>query len=182
MSSNNVTLKIFRFDPDKNVTPKYTTYEVPYSDGMTLHIALKYIYENLDNTLAFKDTCCYSLQCYGCLVKVDGKKVRACAMPVSPAQSLTVDPVVTSAVIRDLVVNYKTRVPTPSFKNLYSNVIAKGLCLVCGSCVDACPHKFIKLVDDKPVITTMLKQDWCPVGDTLECGECTKVCPVYQPE
>lgn len=180
MKPNNVTLKVFRFDPDKDLTPAYCSYEIPYEEGMTLHIALKYIYENMDNTLAFKDSCCYSLKCYGCLVRADGKEVRACATPVSPGQSITVDPVSTNDVIRDLVVHFRFRVPTPSFKNLYSAVISKDLCTTCGSCVDACPHNFIQLAGDKLIITTMLRQDWCPVGDTLECGECVKACPVYQ--
>ena len=182
MNSNLVTLKIFRFDPDRDITPRYKTYEVPYSDGMTVHIALKYIYENLDDTLAFKDSCCYSLQCYGCLVRLDGKQVRACASAVSPDKTYIVDPISTQAVIRDLAVNFKSRVPTPSFKNLYSAVIAKNLCTACGLCVDACPHKFIRLTGERLEIKTMVRQDWCPVGDTIECGDCVKACPVYQPE
>jgi NAD-dependent dihydropyrimidine dehydrogenase PreA subunit len=180
LNSNSVTLKIFRFDPDKDVTPRYKTYEVPYSDGMTVHIALKHIYENLDNTLAFKDSCCYSLQCYGCLVRLDGKPVRACASPVSPDKTYTIEPVSAQAVIRDLAVNFKSRVATVSFKNLYSAVISTNLCTACGSCADACPHKFIQLIGDNPVIKTMVRQDWCPVGDTIECGECVKACPVYE--
>jgi len=180
LSSNNVTLKIFRFDPDKDDCPKYSTYQFPYSDGLTVHIALKYIYENLDNTLAFKDTCCYSLQCYGCLVRVNGKAVRACATPVSPGQTITVDPVVKSAVIRDLVVNFKSRVSTQSYKDLFAAVVSPGLCTACGACVDACPHHFIKLNSDRSVLSTTIRQDWCPVGDTIECGECVKVCPVFK--
>jgi ferredoxin len=182
LNSNNITLNVFRFNPDKDVTPSYSKYEIPYDEGMTLHIALKYIYENIDNTLAFKDSCCYSLKCYGCLVSVDGKQVRACATPVSPGQTITVNPASMSDVIRDLVVNFKFRVPTPSFKNLYWDVILKDLCTTCGACVNACPHNFIQLAGDKPINTVMLRQDWCPVGDTLECGECATACPVYQPK
>lgn len=182
MSSNNVTLKVFRFNPDKDLTPAYKTYEIPYEEGMTVHIALKYLYENVDNTLAFKDSCCYSLKCYGCVVRVNGKEVRACATPVSAGQFYTIDPVSAHGVIRDLVVHAKFRMSTPSFKNLYSTVISKGLCVSCGSCTDACPHGFIRLKDDRPILTTMLRQDWCPVGDTLECGECVSACPVYQAE
>jgi len=52
----------------------------------------------------------------------------------------------------------------------------------CGLCVDACPHKFIRLTGERPEIKTMVRQDWCPVGDTIECGDCVKACPVYQPE
>lgn len=180
MSLNNVTLNIFRFDPDKDVSPRYNTYDIPYSDGMTVHIALKYIYENIDDTLAFKDTCCYSLQCYGCIVRVDDKPVRACAMPVSPGKTIKVDPVVESAVIKDLVVTFKSRVSAPSYKNLFRSVVAKGLCTACGACVEACPYEFIELKDDQPLLGTMMRQDWCPVGDTIECGECTKVCPVFE--
>jgi succinate dehydrogenase/fumarate reductase-like Fe-S protein len=178
--SKNVTLRVFRFNPDKDIASTYSSYEIPYGEGMTIHIALKYIYETLDNTLAFKDSCCYSLKCYGCVVRVNGKEVRACATPVSPGQTYTVDPVSVHGIIRDLVVHAKFRVPTPSFKNLYSAVASKGLCTACGTCVDACPHGFIQLAGDKPVITTMLRQDWCPVGDTLECGECVAACPVYR--
>jgi succinate dehydrogenase/fumarate reductase-like Fe-S protein len=181
VSSNDVTLRVFRFDPDKDRTPVHSSYEIPYEDGMTVHIALKYIYENMDDTLAFKDSCCYSLKCYGCVVRVDGKEVRACATPVFGGKTYTIDPISTSGVIRDLVVHARFRVPTPSFKNLYSAVVSSGKCISCGDCVDACPHGFIRLDDDKAVLTTMLRQDWCPVGDTLECGECVAACPVYEP-
>ena len=182
LSSTNVTLRVFRFDPNRDLTPAHSAYEIPYEEGMTLHMALKYIYENLDNTLAFKDSCCYSLKCYGCVVRVDGKEVRACATPVSPGQTVTVEPVSVHGVIRDLVVDARFRVPTPSFKNLYSAVVLKGLCAACGTCVDACPHNFIHMAGDTPVLSTMIRQDWCPVGDTLECGECAAACPRYQPE
>jgi ferredoxin len=182
LNANNIILNIFRYNPDKDVTPSYNLFEIPYEEGMTLHIALKYIYENIDNTLAFKDSCCYSLKCYGCLVRVDGKEVRACATPVVPGQQITVDPVSVGDVIRDLVVKFKLHVPTPSFKNLYWNVTSKDICTACGACVEACPHDFIKIDGDRSVLTTMLRQDWCPVGDTLACGECVKACPVYQPE
>ena len=76
MNSDNVILKIFRFDPENDTTPRYDSYEIPHEEGMTVQIALKNIYENIDNTLAYKNTFCYSMQCYGCLVKFDkGKQV-----------------------------------------------------------------------------------------------------------
>jgi succinate dehydrogenase/fumarate reductase-like Fe-S protein len=179
MSADSVVLKVFRYDPCEDITPRYKSYEIPYEEGMTVQIALKNIYENVDNTLAYKDTFCYSLQCYGCMVKLNGKRVRACATPLSRGQTVTVEPASLNAVIKDLVVNFKSTVPTLSFKNLYWNVVSTELCTSCGACINACPHEFIKMIHDIPVIQTMTRQDWCPVGDTIDCGACADACPCY---
>jgi ferredoxin len=179
MRSDTVVLKVFRYDPDRDITPRYDSYEIPYEEGMTVQIALKNIYENVDNTLAYKDTFCYSLQCYGCIVKLNGKRVRACATPLSRGQTAIVEPASIHAVIKDLAIDFKSTVPTMSFKNLYWDVISPGLCTSCGACIDACPHGFIDMMNDTPVIQTMIRQDWCPVGDTVDCGACTDACPCY---
>lgn len=173
-------LRIFRFDPDKDLLPSYREYDVPCEGFMTVQMALKYIYENIDNTLAFRDYCCGSMKCYGCIVKVNGKPARACSTVVLPGQKITVDPIEVHAIIRDLVVAFKNKVASPSFKDLYREIVKAGKCTACNACVNACPYNLIQIFDDKPVISALVNQDYCPVGDTIECGKCAFACPEYQ--
>lgn len=57
------------------------------------------------------------------------------------------------------------------FPQLYENVIARGLCTACGTCVGACPVNALDWVfeDDEPVPRL--------VGECCQCGNCNAVCP-----
>lgn len=118
------------------------------------------------------------MRCLGCVVNINGKSARACSTVILPGQEITIEPVSKSAVIRDLVVNFKANVATPSFKDLYWNVIQSGKCNVCEACVVACPYGLINLKNDKPILSALMRQDWCPLGDTLECEKCVASRPI----
>ena len=52
-------VKIKRFDPALDKEPRYQTYEVPAEGWMKHKVVdtLRYIYENIDPTLAFREPC-----------------------------------------------------------------------------------------------------------------------------
>jgi len=81
----------------------FQNYSVPFSEGLTLLGALRYIAADLDPTLAFRDNHCGRGVCTACLVKVDGSVQRACCTLLSPGSAYRVEPANT-AVIRDLAV------------------------------------------------------------------------------
>ena len=97
MSSEPVNLKIFRFDPDVDQAPTYKSYQVPYTEGLLLLTAIKYIRDNLDETLAFRDYCCGCSWCLSCTMMVNGKGMRTCSraltrrlvLSISTAMSLS---------------------------------------------------------------------------------------------
>ena len=63
--------------------------------------ALRYIYENLDPTLAFRSSCQAGL-CMACLMRIDGRVDFACRTYLRPEMKL--EPLPGRRLIRDLVV------------------------------------------------------------------------------
>ena len=76
-----VTLIIERTDKGKQ------EYQVPHFEGMTMLVALRYIHDNLDPTLAFRNYHCGRGVCVTCVVRMNGKKLRACSAPLESQQT-----------------------------------------------------------------------------------------------
>jgi succinate dehydrogenase/fumarate reductase-like Fe-S protein len=104
MNSTNIETKIFRFNPLQDTQPYFDTYTVPYREGMTITSLLRYVYEELDPTLAFRYYRCGRGFCSHCRVKVNGKTVKACSTILTEGQDVIIEPANINAVIRDLVV------------------------------------------------------------------------------
>lgn len=97
-------IKIQRFDPGVDKEPRYQTYEVPPEGWVDRKVVdtLRYIFENIDSTLAFREPCRQRL-CGACMVIMNKKPVLACdAMSV---QEMVIEAVGKYPVIRDLVVD-----------------------------------------------------------------------------
>ena len=73
---------------------------------MTLLMALRYIYEKIDNSLAFRDYCCGAgPACGSCLLNVNGKLAFSCSIILKGNEKYTVEPVPNFQVVKDLVVD-----------------------------------------------------------------------------
>jgi len=95
-------VKIFRFDPGKDKKPRFQTFkDVPYA-GMRVTDVLNYIYQNLDQSLAFRYSCRAGL-CGVCLLEVNGKACLSCHRIAE--KEMTIEPPSQYAVIKDLVVD-----------------------------------------------------------------------------
>ena len=94
-----IKVKCFRFDPKKDESPYYDTFEVPLIGSMSIQDCLLYIRENLDPSLAFFVNCRLGF-CRRCLVRVNGKSCLACLTDAE--DDFTVEPVLKDKVIRDL--------------------------------------------------------------------------------
>ena len=75
-------------------------YQVPVEAGESVLNVLHHIYDSLDPTLAFQCSCRIGL-CDACLVRVNGKVVRACTTRADG--DMLIEPYKDSARIRDLV-------------------------------------------------------------------------------
>ena len=76
-------------------------YQVPVEPGESVLGVLQYIYDHLDPTLTFSCSCRIGL-CSACLMRVNGKVVRACTTLVDG--DTLIEPYKDDALIRDLVV------------------------------------------------------------------------------
>jgi succinate dehydrogenase/fumarate reductase-like Fe-S protein len=104
-----VQLKIFRFNPTIDAIPYYTSYTLPWTEGLTLLAAIRKIYIDTDRTLAFRNYYCGRGLCGGCRVTVNGTATKACHVVLEPRSEYTVDPLKGYPVIRDLVVDFGIR-------------------------------------------------------------------------
>ena len=95
-----IKARIYRFDPKKDKKPHFDAFEVPYIDRMSVLGVLTYVYENLDRSLAFYQSCRGS-RCYGCSVRVNGKTGLACTTYAT--KTMTIEPVPKLPVVRDLL-------------------------------------------------------------------------------
>lgn len=96
------TVKLFRFDPEVDTKPRYSRFKVPYK-GYTVVKVLLYIYENLDDTFAFRWACTQAF-CRCCVVSVNGRPVLGCMEPAS--KNMKIEPHPKFKVIKDLIVDF----------------------------------------------------------------------------
>jgi succinate dehydrogenase/fumarate reductase iron-sulfur protein len=94
-----ITVECFRFNPEEDSEPTYKKYEIPFVEDSSVLDALRYIYENLDPSLAFYSSCRRGV-CARCNIRVNGKPCLACGEKVMG--DLRLEPVKTDKVIRDL--------------------------------------------------------------------------------
>ncbi len=99
-----VRAKIARYSPEDN--KKWVEeFKIPYSEGMTFQTLLRYIYENIDPTLSFRDYRCGRGVCNTCRIKANGKAIKPCGVPVEAGSEVLLEPA-GSKVIKDLVISY----------------------------------------------------------------------------
>ncbi len=102
MTTKELTVTLFRFDPKTDAEPAYRTYRVPAEPGMSAMNALDYIYQNLDPTIAYFDHAGCALGiCARCTGKINGKAGLLCQTEVTG--DVTIEPITKDRVIRDLV-------------------------------------------------------------------------------
>ncbi len=97
-----VRVKILRCSP-KDKRHRIDTFQVPYRPGMTIQTAIRYIYENRDPSLAFRDFRCGQGVCKTCCMKVNGRVLRSCETLIRQEQEVFVEPA-NDRIIKDLVV------------------------------------------------------------------------------
>jgi fumarate reductase iron-sulfur subunit len=102
MQNGHIEVEVFRYDPGYDIEPRYETYMVPKTRGMTVLEALKYIYDN-QAPIAFRYSCRHNV-CGTCGVMVNGKPSLACATTAAP--KIRVEPLKGFPIVRDLAVDF----------------------------------------------------------------------------
>lgn len=102
-----VTFKIFRFDPEKDAVPYYQEYKLGLEPGITLLNCINKIKWEQDQSLAYRMSCGSAI-CGSCAMKANGHALLACKTQAGPLVKngmIQVDPIGNCEVIRDLVVD-----------------------------------------------------------------------------
>ncbi len=150
---------VFRYNPEKDATPRYQEYEVTVEKGTTVLRALRTIKDEQDGTLSFRWSCASSI-CGSCAVTINGRNMLACKTQVTDLKGrrIVIEPLAGMPVIRDLVVDFdpffaglaaikpyqinddeppaKERLQDPEVRKAYDDV---AQCILCGACTSSCP-------------------------------------------
>ena len=155
-----VTLRIQRFNPDKDKKPYMQSFILPLESGMTILDALQKIKVELDGTLTFRRSCRHAI-CGSCAMNVNGVNMLVCNRPVKAMRDrkgeITIRPLPYLPVIKDLVVDraifwehYRQVRPwlippdaDPEREYRVSPAEVAALrdaekCIMCGACFSAC--------------------------------------------
>ena len=157
MSGERTTVRLFRFDPARDATPRYVDHCVPYDEHTTILDLLEHVHEHIE-PLAFHREC-RMFKCGICAVNVNGRPALACKARVNQCADravLVIEPLACYPVIKDLMVDFTVdlydRGNLRAFPEGAATVGAAATataresevlreyttCIRCGICVEAC--------------------------------------------
>ncbi len=101
-----IELKVFRYDPEVEgkQEPRFDTFHVPFTKGMTVLDALMYARDTYDSSLTFRHSCRQAI-CGSDAMFVNGSQKLACKTQISELQEpIRVEPLPHAEVTKDLVI------------------------------------------------------------------------------
>jgi succinate dehydrogenase / fumarate reductase iron-sulfur subunit len=159
MISGHLTLRITRYQKEKDPPQWIQTFCVETREGMNLLEALIKIQDEQDGTLAFRYSCRGAV-CGSCAMQVNGKVILACRTHVEDllAKPVLIGPLPYFPVIRDLIVDLSTffehyrktepylhgKTVSPKTEYFMDEKNRKQIdpyiqCILCGICFGVCP-------------------------------------------
>jgi fumarate reductase iron-sulfur subunit len=101
-----IRIQVLRYRPEHDHEPRWNTFDVPYTDDMTVLQGLQTIKDELDGTLSFRWSCRMAI-CGSCGVMVNGRPGLACKtfLRDHAGDGLRVEPLAHFPIERDLVVD-----------------------------------------------------------------------------
>lgn len=154
-----VTLKIFRYNPEKDKKPHYETYQVMAEPTDRVLDLLEYIKGNIDGTLSFRRSCAHGI-CGSDAMRINGRNYLACKVLVKDlgTDRITVEPLLGLKVIKDMIVDmepffehyrsvmpyFVNNDPPPARERLQSIAERERFddttkCILCAACTTSCP-------------------------------------------
>ncbi len=156
-----ISLKIFRFHPEKDKQPHYSTYELDVDPTERVLDLLEQVRGFHDTTLAFRRSCAHGV-CGSDAMRINGRNYLACKVLVRDlnATAITVEPLLGLRVIKDLIVDMdpffdhyksilpylvndeplpadgKERLQSPEELERFEDTTK---CILCGACTTSCP-------------------------------------------
>ncbi len=154
-----VTLKVFRYNPEKDKKPHYDTYQIEAEPTDRVLDLLEYAKGNFDGSLSFRRSCAHGV-CGSDAMRINGRNRLACKLLVKDlkADVIIVEPILGLPVIKDLIVdmdaffeNYRSVMPylvndepEPKKERLQSIEERERFddttkCILCAACTTSCP-------------------------------------------
>ena len=154
-----VTLKIFRYNPEKDKKPYYEKYTLEAEPTDRVLDLLEKIKGDTDGTLSFRRSCAHGV-CGSDAIRVNGVNRLACKVLVQDVNStnITVEPILGLPVLKDLIVDmeqffahYRSVMPyfinnemPPGQERLQSIEERERFddttkCILCAACTTSCP-------------------------------------------
>jgi fumarate reductase iron-sulfur subunit len=101
-----IEIECLRFDPEKDTAPRWQTYDVPFTDDMSVLQGLQYIKDHLDGSLTFRWSCRMAI-CGSCGLMIDGEPALSCETFLRELypRKVRVEPLNNFPVMRDLVID-----------------------------------------------------------------------------
>jgi succinate dehydrogenase / fumarate reductase iron-sulfur subunit len=154
-----VTVKVFRFNPEKDKKPHYETYKLEAEPTERVLDMLEYIKGYYDGTLSFRRSCAHGI-CGSDAMRINGRNHLACKSLLKDfhTNKITVEPILGLRVIKDLIVDmdqffahYRSVMPyfvndepAPPQERLQSIEERERFddttkCILCACCTTSCP-------------------------------------------
>ncbi|MFC2064099.1 succinate dehydrogenase iron-sulfur subunit [Chloroflexota bacterium] len=153
-----VSLKVFRYNPEKDKKPHYDTFEMEVIPTDRILDLLELVKGHDDGTLSFRRSCAHGV-CGSCAMRINGVNKLACKSLVQDfGTKITVEPILGLSVIKDLIVdmepffeNFRKVKPyfinddPPPDKERYQSQEDRERfddttkCILCAACTTSCP-------------------------------------------
>ncbi len=157
-----ITIKIFRYNPEKDTRGHYETYKVEGDENDRVLDVLEYIKGTQDGTLAFRRSCAHGV-CGSDAIRINGRNFLACKTLVRDVgANITVEPVLGMKIVKDLIVDME-----PFFDN-YKKVLPW---FVNESPLPADGRERLQSIEDRARFDETTK--------CILCACCTTSCPSY---
>ena len=153
-----VRIKVFRYDPEVEgkKDPRFDTFEVPFTKGMTVLDSLIYARDHFDSSLTFRHSCRQAI-CGSDALFVNGTQRLGCKTQMVDLEwPVRIEPLPHAEVVKDLVVDmehfYQMEAVEPYFqtndlpdgeeqrqtRKNREKVKMSTRCIWCGACMSSC--------------------------------------------
>ena len=154
-----VTLRVFRYNPEKDKKPHYETYKLEAEPTDRILDLLEHVKWNNDGTLSFRRSCAHGI-CGSDAMRINGRNYLACKVLVKDlgTNKINVEPLLGFRVLKDMIVDmepffehYRNVMPffvnddpPPAEERLQSPEERERFddttkCILCAACTTACP-------------------------------------------
>ncbi len=156
----NVTLKVLRYNPEKDQKPHYETYIVAADPTDRVLDLLETIKGDEDGTLTFRRSCAHGV-CGSDAMRINGRNMLACKVLIQDlgTTSITIEPIMGLKIIKDLLVDmepffehyrsvmpfFEAGAPPADGKEYLQSQEARARfddttkCILCAACTTSCP-------------------------------------------
>jgi len=161
-SSKTITLRISKFNPEKDHTPTFLEFTVPYQRWTTVLDAILEVKSYHDHSIGVRYSC-RQATCGSCGMIINGKPKLACFTKISELDSnvVTVEPMNNFPLIRDLTVGFERMIST--HKRIKPYIIREDSEISSGT------KEFLQTPEDV--------EKYIQFAGCIKCGLCNSACP-----